>query len=59
MNGSIAEVEIGGIRRKVSLDLIEEAQVGNYVILHAGFAIAKFDEEEAEETLRLLEEIGI
>ncbi|MDI6736546.1 MAG: HypC/HybG/HupF family hydrogenase formation chaperone [bacterium] len=59
INGSIADVEIGGIERKASLDLLKEAKVDDYVILHAGFAIQKLDEEEAKETLRLLEEIGI
>lgn len=56
---SMAEVEIGGIVRKASLDLIEEAQAGDYVILHAGFAIQRLDEEDAKETLRLLEEIVV
>ena len=52
---SLAEVEIGGVRRKASLDLIDDARVGDFVILHAGFAIQKMDEDDARETLRLLE----
>ncbi|MBI4777682.1 HypC/HybG/HupF family hydrogenase formation chaperone [Candidatus Desantisbacteria bacterium] len=59
INDSIAEVEIGGVMRKASLDLVDDVYVGEYVILHAGFAIAKLDEKEAQETLRLLEEIGV
>jgi len=59
INGSIADVEIGGVTRKASLELLEESKVGDYIILHAGFAIQKFNEEEAQETLRLLKEIGI
>jgi hydrogenase expression/formation protein HypC len=47
--------EIGGVKREVDLRLVEDAQVGDYVILHAGFAIQKLNEEEAKETLELLE----
>ncbi len=56
---SMAEIETGGVIRKASLDLIDEARVGDYVVLHAGFAIAKLDEEDALETLSLLKGIGI
>ena len=59
ISGSIAEVEIRDIRRKASLELVEDVKAGDYVILHAGFAITKLDEEEAEETLKLLEKIGL
>ncbi|MEW6188727.1 MAG: HypC/HybG/HupF family hydrogenase formation chaperone [Actinomycetota bacterium] len=51
----IAEIEIGGIIRKASLQLVPEAKVGDYVIAHAGFAIQILDEKEAQETLKLLE----
>ncbi len=53
-----AEVEVAGVVRRVSLRMVPEASVGDYVLLHAGYAIAKVDEEEAKETLRLLEEIS-
>jgi len=53
----MAEVEIGGVTRKVSLSLLPEAQVGNYVLVHAGFAIEKIDEKEAEETMKLLNQM--
>ena len=53
-----AEVEIGGITRRISLWLTPEAKVGDYVLLHTGYAINILDQEEAEETLRLLEEIA-
>lgn len=59
IDGSVAEVEFGGVTRKASIDLLEEAKAGDYVLLHAGFAIQKLDEEQARKTLRLLEEIGI
>ena len=54
----LAQVEFGGITRKVSLDLVPEAGVGDYVIVHVGFAISKVDEEEAHKTLELLEQMG-
>ena len=50
-------VETGGVKREVSLQLVEGVKVGDYVIVHAGFAIQKLDEREAEETLRLLREM--
>ncbi len=53
-----AEVEIGGITRRISLELTPEAKVGDYAIVHTGYAINILDQEEAEETLRLLEEIA-
>lgn len=53
-----AEVEIGGISRRISLELTPEARVGDYAIVHTGYAINILDQEEAEETLRLLEEIA-
>ena len=48
--------EIGGIRREVETSFVD-VRVGDYVILHAGFAIQKLDQTEAEETLRLLREM--
>jgi hydrogenase expression/formation protein HypC len=53
-----AEVEIGGIVRRISLELTPEARVGDYAIVHTGYAINILDQEEAEETLKLLEEIA-
>ena len=53
-----AEVEIGGITRQISLWLTPEAKVGDYVLLHTGYAINILDQEEAEETLKFLEEIA-
>jgi len=53
-----AEVEIGGITRRISLELTPEARVGDYAIVHTGYAINTLDQEEARETLRLLEEIA-
>jgi hydrogenase expression/formation protein HypC len=53
-----AEVEIGGVTRRISLWLTPEANVGDYVLLHTGYAINVLDQEEAEETLELLKEIA-
>ena len=53
-----AEAEIGGITRRISLWLTPEAQAGDYVLVHTGYAINVLDQEEAEETLRLLEEMA-
>ncbi|RJQ45245.1 MAG: HypC/HybG/HupF family hydrogenase formation chaperone [Gaiellales bacterium] len=49
----MATVEIGGSRREASLVLLPDASMGDYVLLHAGFAISRIDEAEALETLRL------
>jgi hydrogenase expression/formation protein HypC len=53
-----AEAEIGGISRKISLWLTPEAKVGDYVLVHTGYAINILDQKEAEETLKLLQEIA-
>lgn len=58
IDGREAEAEIGGISRRVSLWLTPEAEVGDYVLVHTGYAINVLDQEEAEETLKLLEEIA-
>jgi hydrogenase expression/formation protein HypC len=58
IDGSVAEVEIGGVSRQASLLLTPEARVGDYVLLHTGYAINVVNQEEAEETLRLLEEMA-
>lgn len=58
VEGMEAEADIGGIGRRVSLWLTPEAKPGDYVLVHTGYAINIVDQEEAEETLRLFEEIG-
>jgi hydrogenase expression/formation protein HypC len=59
IDGEEAETEIAGVRRRASIALTPEAKVGDYVLLHTGYAIGVVDEAEAEETLKLLEEIMI
>jgi hydrogenase expression/formation protein HypC len=58
IDGQVGKVEIGGTVREVGLQLLEAPRVGDYVLIHAGFAIEKVDEEEAAKTLELLAEIG-
>jgi len=56
--GGIAKVEVGGVRRNVNVALLDAVRVGDYVLIHVGFALSKVDEHEATKTLRLLEELG-
>ncbi len=58
IDGKEAEAEIGGVSRRISLWLTPEAKVGDYVLLHTGYAINILDQEEAQETLRLLQEVA-
>ena len=55
---SLARVELGGIERSASLQLTPEAKPGDYVLIHAGFAIQVLDEQEAKETLDLFQELA-
>jgi hydrogenase expression/formation protein HypC len=57
INENDAEVDIGGITRRISIELTPEARVGDYAIVHSGYAINILDQKEAEETLRLLGEM--
>jgi len=58
IDGQQAEVDVGGVRRTIGLWLTPEAQVGDYVYLHAGYAISILDEAQAQESLRLLRELA-
>ena len=57
IENGMGTIDMEGIQREVSLLLQEDAKVGDYVIVHAGFAIHRIDEEEARESLRTLREI--
>lgn len=50
--------EFKGVKREINLELLDDVEVGNYVILHAGFAIQKLDKKEALETLKLFEKLS-
>jgi hydrogenase expression/formation protein HypC len=54
----LAKAEISSVRRNVSVALCPEVEVGDWVLVHVGFALAKIDEEQARETLLLLEQMG-
>jgi hydrogenase expression/formation protein HypC len=56
LDDGLAKVDFGGVRRSVSLAFTPEAEPGDWVLIHVGFALAKLDEEEAQATLRLLGE---
>ncbi len=58
-NGMLCgRMEFGGIVRTACLDLLPDANVGDYLLVHVGFAISRIDEEEAKTTLAYLEELG-
>ena len=56
-NPLMAKVSFGGIQKRICLEWLPETRVGEYVLVHVGFAINKVDEQEALETLKLLDEI--
>jgi hydrogenase expression/formation protein HypC len=58
INGQQAVADIDGVTREISLQLTPEAKVGDYVLLHTGYAISIIDAEEAAETLKLLREMA-
>ena len=53
-----AMVDLGGVRKEVSIDLVDDAQVDDYVIIHVGYALGKIDPEEAQHTLALFAEFS-
>jgi len=58
IKGKMGIGELGGVKKKISLMLLDKVRVGDYVLLHAGFAINKLETKEAEELLQLLREIS-
>jgi len=57
IDGDLALCEVDGVRREASLMMVDGVEPGDYVIIHAGFAIQKLDEDDAEETLRVFREL--
>ncbi len=55
--GDSAVVDLGGVRKEISLALLDGVQVGDYVILHVGYALSRLDPQEAEKTLALFSEL--
>lgn len=56
--GDTATVDLGGVQKEISLALLADVQVGDYVILHVGYALTKLDPAEAEKTLALFAELN-
>lgn len=57
LKGDFAEVEAGRLLRTINIQMLPQAKAGDYVLVHAGFAIERVDPKKAEETLRLVDEI--
>jgi hydrogenase expression/formation protein HypC len=57
VNGDMADVSVGGAVFRAGLQMVENVNVGDYILLHAGFAIEKLNEKDALETIRLLKEM--
>jgi hydrogenase expression/formation protein HypC len=56
IENNVATIDVDGVRREASLLLIDDSKIGDYVIVHAGFAINKINEEQALESLKLMKE---
>jgi hydrogenase expression/formation protein HypC len=54
-----AVVDLGGVRKEISLALVEGVKLGDYVIVHVGYALTRLDPDEAEKTLALMAEAGL
>ena len=59
LDGDQARIELGGVHKVISITLVDNVVVGDYLIVHVGYAIGKLDPQEAAETLSLLSEMGI
>lgn len=57
IKGDLAEVQTGGLKRTINIQMVPDACPGDYVIVHTGFVIERLDEEKAKETLKLIGEI--
>ncbi|SCA57302.1 Hydrogenase expression/formation protein HypC [Candidatus Terasakiella magnetica] len=57
LEGDMAVIELGGVKKTISLGLVEDVSAGDYVIVHVGYALSKVDEDEALKTLALFEEM--
>jgi hydrogenase expression/formation protein HypC len=57
INGDEAVLDYGGVKRKANISMLSDVMVGDYVLVHVGYAISKLDEDEASETLKLWDEM--
>lgn len=58
LEGDRARVSVGGVNHEISLSLVEDVKIGDYLIVHVGFALSKLDPVEAEKTLALFDEMN-
>jgi hydrogenase expression/formation protein HypC len=58
LDNDMAVADVGGVRKEISVQLVDGVQAGDYVILHVGYAISRLDEAEAQKTLALFEQMG-
>ena len=58
INGLMATVDVGGVRKEISLALVDDVAVDDYVIVHVGYALNRLDPEEADATLKLFQQIA-
>ncbi|MCP5373028.1 MAG: HypC/HybG/HupF family hydrogenase formation chaperone [Hyphomicrobiales bacterium] len=58
LDGDMARVDLGGVGKEISLGLVEDVAVGDYVIVHVGYALSKLDPAEAEKTLALFAQVA-
>ena len=58
VENQIAKVEVGGVRRNINIGMLDDVRIGEYVLVHVGFAMSRINEQQARETLRMLEELG-
>lgn len=58
LGGELARIDLGGVHKEISLALVEDVAVGDYVIVHVGYALSRLDTDEAERTLALFAEAG-
>ena len=57
IKGDIAIVDYGGVKKKVNISLMESIKIGDYILIHAGFAIERLDKQSAEESLQIIREM--
>jgi len=57
IEGNLAQVDMAGVKREADIRMVKDAKVGEYVLIHAGFAIEKMVKKDAEETLKLFREM--
>ena len=58
IDGNIATVDIMGVKNRIAIDMVRNVQLGDYLMIHAGYAIEKIDEAEAMQTIELFHELG-